>query len=150
MSQVTSPFKFLDSYSREDADIFFGREQETEALYDALSGVKHLLVYGPSGAGKTSLIECGLRNQFSDADWFALTIRKGVNISGSVFSAINEALDEKISLHRKTGLPKDDSIDFGHAIESLFAERYQPIYLLFDQFEELLISASSATKYPAA
>ena len=146
MSQVTSPFKFLDSYSREDADIFFGREQETEALYDALSGVKHLLVYGPSGAGKTSLIECGLRNQFSDADWFALTIRKGVNISGSVFSAINEALDEKISLHRKTGLPRDDSIDFGHAIESLFAERYQPIYLLFDQFEELLISGDQAEK----
>ena len=31
------PFKFLDSYSREDADIFFGREKETEALYDALN-----------------------------------------------------------------------------------------------------------------
>ncbi|MBK8567714.1 MAG: ATP-binding protein [Saprospiraceae bacterium] len=72
MSHPTAPFKFLDSYQKEDKEVFFGREAETDALYDALSGVKHLLVYGPSGAGKTSLIECGLRNQFSDADWFAL------------------------------------------------------------------------------
>ncbi|MEY4202663.1 MAG: hypothetical protein RL013_365, partial [Bacteroidota bacterium] len=67
---TASPFKFLDAYDKDDEAIFFGREKETGALYEALSGVKHLLVYGPSGAGKTSLIECGLRNRFSDADWY--------------------------------------------------------------------------------
>jgi len=92
MSQNRSPFKFLDSYEKEDVNVFFGRNQETLDLCDALSGVKHLLVYGPSGSGKTSLVECGLRNQFSDADWFALTIRKGWNINASVFMAINDAL----------------------------------------------------------
>jgi hypothetical protein len=29
---TTSPFKFLDSYTREDRDIFFGREREIEEL----------------------------------------------------------------------------------------------------------------------
>ena len=79
--------------SRQDRDIFFGREQETEALYEALSGVKHLLIYGPSGAGKTSLVECGLRNQFSDADWFALTMRRGSDAVASFYASINEVLD---------------------------------------------------------
>ncbi len=133
---MNSPFKFLDAYQKEDLDIFFGREKETEALYQALSGVKHLLVYGASGTGKTSLIECGLRNQFSDADWFALSIRKRNNINESVLHAINEALSEKIE-----GID-----DFGQAVESLFAERYQPIYLLFDQFEELLILGEKQEK----
>ena len=146
MSQTTSPFKFLDSYQQEDSDIFFGRENETNALYQALRGVKHLLVYGPSGAGKTSLIECGLRNQFSDADWYALTIRRGANLAGSVFSEINEALREKIALDPETKLPLDPDTDFGQAIENLFSERYQPVYLLFDQFEELLISGGDAEK----
>ena len=146
MSKPTSPFKFLDAYGQEDADIFFGREAETQALYDALSGVKHLLVYGPSGAGKTSLIECGLRNQFSDADWYALTIRRGKSMAASVFAEINQALQQKIELHPATGLPVDTSIGFGQAIEDLFAERYQPVYLLFDQFEELLISGQEAEK----
>lgn len=146
MSRNTSPFKFLDAYQEEDVNIFFGRKQDTEALYDALSGVKHLLVYGPSGAGKTSLVECGLRNQFSDADWFALSIRRGTDMAASVFARINEALQEKLLLDPDTQLPRDPGLDFGQAIESLFAERYQPVYLLFDQFEELLISGREEEK----
>ncbi len=146
MNQARSPFKFLDAYTQEDHAIFFGREQETEALYNALSGVKHLLVHGPSGTGKTSLIECGLRNQFSDADWYAITIRRGINMTASVFAKLNEALQEKITLHPVTGLPVDADTDFGQVIENLFVERYQPVYLLFDQFEELLISGSEAEK----
>lgn len=146
MNTQTSPFKFLDSYEQKDADIFFGREAETEALYDALSGVKHLLVYGPSGAGKTSLIECGLRNQFSDADWYALSIRRGKDMISSTFTRINEALAEKVAINPQTGRPQDDSIGFGQAIERLFNERFQPVYLLFDQFEELLISGNEEEK----
>jgi hypothetical protein len=146
MNAVKSPFKFLDSYQQQDFDIFFGRERETNALYQSLSGVKHLLVYGPSGAGKTSLIECGLRNQFSDADWYALTIRRGANMTASVFARINESLRQKIALQPATGLPTDPETDFGEAVERLFEERYQPVYLLFDQFEELLLLGSEAEK----
>lgn len=146
MNQLTSPFKFLDSYNQKDKDIFFGREKETEALYNALSGVKHLLVYGPSGSGKTSLVECGLRNQFSDADWFALTIRRGSNIASSVFDEINKVLKIKMDLDPETHLPKNPKLDFGEALENLFTELYQPVYLLFDQFEELLISGTDNEK----
>lgn len=146
MSQVPSPFKFLDSYQKADADVFFGREEETRALYKALSGVKQLLVYGSSGSGKTSLVECGLRNQFSDADWFAITIRRGNNINASVFNDINKALDVKIKIDPLTDMPVDTQIEFGQAVEKLFAKRYQPVYLLFDQFEELLISGDTGEK----
>ena len=38
MSQ--SPFKFLDSYTKEDRDIFFGRDQEIEELQIELSKVR--------------------------------------------------------------------------------------------------------------
>jgi hypothetical protein len=134
----SSPFKFLDSYQKDDLDVFFGREQETDKLFDALSGVKHLLVYGPSGAGKTSLIECGLRNQFSDADWLALTIRRGNNLNDSVFAGIKEQLQAPFD--------PDPDFEFGQAVEALFDEQYKPVYLLFDQFEELLIQGSHAEK----
>src|SRR5680860_184554 len=142
MSKVPSPFKFLDSYKQSDAKVFFGRNKETTELYNALSGVKHLMVYGPSGSGKTSLVECGLRNRFSNADWFALTIRKGSNINVSIYTAINEALKDKIPMDSASKLPLDACIGFGEAVEKLFRERFQPVYLLFDQFEELLISGN--------
>ncbi|MFM8363439.1 MAG: hypothetical protein ACKOA4_12140 [Haliscomenobacter sp.] len=35
--------------------------------------------------------------------------------------------------------PLEVGVGFGQAIERLFEERFQPVYLLFDQFEELLI-----------
>ncbi len=146
MSMANSPFKFLDSYRQADSEIFFGREKETSDLYNALSGVKHLLVYGPSGSGKTSLVECGLRNQFSDADWYAITIRRGADINAAVFTGINGALIEKIELDPVTEMPVNPQIEFGQAIEKLFSERYQPVYLLFDQFEELLISGETTEK----
>ena len=146
MSQAQSPFKFLDSYQQPDVDVFFGREKETTDLYGALSGVKHLLVYGPSGSGKTSLVECGLRNRFSDADWFALTIRRGADINASVFASINESLNKKIELDTSSKMPVDTQMEFGEAVEKLFKERYQPVYLLFDQFEELLISGDAEEK----
>ncbi|MFZ4428487.1 MAG: AAA family ATPase, partial [Saprospiraceae bacterium] len=146
MNTLKTPFKFLDSYQKEDYDIFFGREKETEGLYNALSGVKHLLVYGPSGAGKTSLVECGLRNQFSDADWFALTIRRGSNINTAFYERINEHLADRIALSEDTRMPEEGSAGFGLAIEKLFEERYQPVYLLFDQFEELLIQGKKEEK----
>lgn len=145
MNLPASPFKFLDSYQQGDRDVFFGRDKEINDLYNALSGVKQLLLYGPSGSGKTSLIECGLRNQFSDADWFALTIRRGRNLNESFFKTINEILQDKIELDEKS-LPKEKRINFGQAIEVLFSELYQPVYLLFDQFEELLILGDEAEK----
>ena len=49
---MNSPFKFLDSYTKEDKDIFFGREQEIEELYQKVFENKTLLVYGVSGIGK--------------------------------------------------------------------------------------------------
>ena len=147
MKPHTSPFKFLDSYAQQDLDIFFGREQETESLYQALSGVKHLLVYGPSGAGKTSLIECGLRNQFSDADWYALSIRRGRNMLASTYAAINQALNvEARSSEARLIAPLRSGQTLSEAIQRLFSQRFQPIYLLYDQFEELLISGSQEEK----
>ncbi|MFO7922084.1 MAG: ATP-binding protein, partial [Bacteroidales bacterium] len=64
---MKSPFEFPDSYTREDEEIFFGRDREIEELYRKVFESKTLLVYGISGTGKTSLIDCGLVNK--GADW---------------------------------------------------------------------------------
>ncbi|MBI4646179.1 MAG: ATP-binding protein [Bacteroidia bacterium] len=83
-----SPFKFLDSFTKDDRDIFFGRDNETEDLYRKVFESKMLLVYGVSGTGKTSLINCGLANKFSDSDWLPVNIRRGANINESLLRAV--------------------------------------------------------------
>ena len=141
MSKPISPLKFLDAYTKEDIDIWFGREQETTNLYEALTGVKHLLVYGPSGAGKTSLIECGLRNKFSDADWFALSIRRNQNITASVYASISNELTEGFEIDPATQLPKETDLSFGKAVELLFVK--SDILLQIFRFKILLTAICS-------
>lgn len=140
-----SPFKFLDHYDYQDRHLFFGRDNEIDDLYNALSGVKNLLVYGPSGSGKTSLIECGLRNQFSDADWFALTIRRNNNILSSLHDAIKSSLGENNN-NDQSEVSKPSEHEIISLTSQLFDAKFQPLYYLFDQFEELLLLGSQSEK----
>jgi hypothetical protein len=70
----------------------------------------------------------------------------GLKTRAKVDCCINEALRRKTPLDPNTKLPVDPGFDFGHAVEQLFDERYKPVYLLFDQFEELLISGAEDEK----
>jgi len=130
---MKSPFKFLDSYTKDDRDIFFGRDHEIEELYQKVFESKLLLVYGVSGTGKSSLIHCGLANKFQETDWLPLVIRRGGNIIESMASSIKAvSITEQQS---KFSSPTD----FKKGVRSLYLDHYKPIFFIFDQFEELFI-----------
>ncbi|WJI38725.1 winged helix-turn-helix domain-containing protein [Mesorhizobium opportunistum] len=62
---VKSPFRGLDAFEFEDADLFFGRARAIAACtarleQQAASGTAFLLIYGMSGCGKSSLLRAGL------------------------------------------------------------------------------------------
>ncbi|MEZ4774595.1 MAG: ATP-binding protein [Bacteroidia bacterium] len=131
---MNSPFKFLDSYGREDKKIFFGREAEVELLYEKLFETRLILLYGASGTGKTSLINCGLSNKFQDTDWFAMFVRRGDNLLNSLHREIR----------RRSITPIDETTGLVPSLKSLYYDHYKPIYLIFDQFEELFILGTEA------
>jgi tetratricopeptide (TPR) repeat protein len=60
-----SPYRGLEPYEPEHAEVFFGREREIDRgrqrlLAAAATGTGFLLIMGPSGAGKSSLARAGL------------------------------------------------------------------------------------------
>jgi HEAT repeat protein len=59
------PFKLLDWYDVEDAPIFYARRDETDALLHLVTSNRLVVVTGPSGAGKTSLLKAGLIAQMN-------------------------------------------------------------------------------------
>ena len=81
---ATTPFKFLDSYTSDDRDIFFGREKEIEELFYKVLDGNQLIVYGSSGTGKTSLLKCGLAGKFTEADWMPVIVRRAANLNESL------------------------------------------------------------------
>jgi hypothetical protein len=124
---MKSPFKFLDAYTLEDKDYFFGRDQEIENLYKLVFKTPIMLVYGPSGTGKTSLVQCGLAGRFDGPDWYPFFIRKHDDINQSLFKALKGALNGQT--------PEEPA----KAVKDLFRQYLRPVYLIFDQFEELFI-----------
>ncbi|MCP4702026.1 MAG: tetratricopeptide repeat protein [Gammaproteobacteria bacterium] len=54
------PYPGLRPFSREETDIFFGREAHTDQLLEQLDNNHFLAVIGPSGCGKSSLVRTGL------------------------------------------------------------------------------------------
>jgi WD40 repeat protein len=126
---IKSPFKFLDSYTLEDRDIFFGRYQEITELYRKVFESKILLVYGVSGTGKSSLINCGLASRLDESDWLSVNIRRGNNIIDS----LNDAINKQALTSFKTNLT------IGEKLRSIYLDHFKPVYLIFDQFEELFI-----------
>lgn len=101
---MKSPFKFLDSYTKEDREIYFGREREIDELYHRLFESRIMLVYGESGTGKSSLINCGLINKLRDTDHLPVYIRRSDNILESLSGAILGLLKESLSYQLLTAL----------------------------------------------
>lgn len=132
-----SPFKFLDSYSREDRKIFFGRDKEIEELYSRVFQSRILVVYGVSGTGKSSLINCGLANKFNDSDWLPVSIRRGFNINRSLIdSLLKSALSD----------PAKNANNPIKLIRSVYLDHFKPVFLIFDQFEEVFIFGTKAER----
>lgn len=128
---MQSPFKFLDTYGREDRHRYFGREKETAQLYNAVFANNLTLLYGASGVGKSSLINCGLANKFYDTDWLPLFIRRNDDINDTITQTILKLLKQQNKEFKTT----DFSIKA--LLETLYNQSYKPIYLIFDQLEEL-------------
>lgn len=129
---MKSPFKFLDAFTLKDKDAFFGRDQEIETLYSLVFKTPLLLVYGLSGTGKTSLVQCGLASRFDGPDWYPIFIRRNENINTSVQAIMQNVLGKDV---------KESMVD---NVSYLLRKTLRPVYLLFDQLEELFILGNEA------
>src|ERR1043166_3640913 len=56
-----NPFPGLRPFREDEEYLFFGRENQVDAMVDSLATTHFLAVVGTSGSGKSSLVNCGLR-----------------------------------------------------------------------------------------
>lgn len=120
-----SPFKLFEPYSSSDKDIFFGRDPEIFALYNLLQQTRLVLFYGASGTGKTSIINAGLPKVFKLTDWSRVSVRRRDNINHSFRQELKRLLGET------------EIGSLATAITDVYENRWIPVYIVFDQFEEI-------------
>ena len=80
---AAGPYKGLEAFEPDDADVFFGRERLVAEIVARLPGTSLLGVTGPSGSGKSSTVRAGLLPALAagvlpgSADWKRRLIRPG-------------------------------------------------------------------------
>ena len=57
---LVNPFPGLRPFMQEEADLFFGRDRQSDELVRRLARKRFLAVVGTSGSGKSSLVRAGL------------------------------------------------------------------------------------------
>jgi WD40 repeat protein len=124
-----NPFKFLDAFGPEDQDIFFGRDLEIDVAMRHYLRRKHFVLYGESGSGKSSLIQCGLRSKIAEEDAIFIPIR----CHRDPFVEIRHQLEDIASI----SLPR--AFELGEMIDQATEKLNCTIVLFFDQFEEFFL-----------
>jgi Novel STAND NTPase 1/Domain of unknown function (DUF4234) len=143
-----APFKGLVPYTEEDASFFFGRDEEIEVVIANLEARRLTLLYGESGAGKSSLLRAGVSHRLLE------TARRNLEEIGTpelvpvYFASWRddplEALLEAIgaatsSITGEAAADSPHSRRLDEAIERASAHAQADILVVLDQFEEYFL-----------
>lgn len=123
----------------------YGRDREALDLRDLLIAERIVLLYSPSGAGKTSLIRAGLVPEMEKEDFEVLPVmRVGKN---PVATARNRytmsallSLEELLPPEKASSPGELGGLSFSDYLERRQDSRRDSTLLIFDQFEEILTS----------
>lgn len=148
---ITSlPYPGLRPFSCDEADIFFGREDQTDELLRKLSGTRFLAIVGPSGCGKSSLARAGmiaaLETGFmvdAGSRWSIAIMRPGSHPMKRLVEALmGDAVlgDQRQGEHAVPLLEatlRRGSLGMIEALQETPLTRDTNLLLVVDQFEEL-------------
>jgi WD40 repeat protein len=137
------PYPGLMSFTEEDAEYFFGREAEVEAVWKKLKRPRLLALIGPSGAGKSSFIRAGLLAALPRS-WAAVVATPGHRPFESLarelvpaFSGDTEAMQELLRFGES-----DTAVE----LVTRWRRRHEHALVVVDQFEELFTLSPPETQ----
>jgi WD40 repeat protein/DNA-binding SARP family transcriptional activator/energy-coupling factor transporter ATP-binding protein EcfA2 len=140
-----SPYRGLFSFREEDAPYFFGREEFTDLLVSAVYQQAIVAVIGPSGSGKSSVVNAGLMPQIRpEDDWHVASFRP----ESRPFEALAESLlpllepelsqtDELVEGQKLAVALDRKEVQLFDVIHRILSKDYRRLLLFVDQFEEL-------------
>ena len=141
------PYVGLDPFEKTYEEFFFGREQDSRVLADHVMYRRVTVLYGPSGVGKSSVLNVGLPRELNDRSlWTIITLRDWQDpstIEQRAIDALRGALTPDLANSR------DLSGGFARlALEAQQATK-RSLLLVLDQFEEYFLYSSDRMRSPA-
>ncbi len=146
---LTNPYRGLAAFGTGDADLFFGRQRVIDRIVARLGEksqtARLIAIVGPSGSGKSSVVNAGLLPALEDnalptsSQWFVTSMTPGTHPFEALEAALlRVAVDPPPTLFEQlvggeNGLRR--------AVRRVLPEDGSQLLLVIDQFEELFTSA---------
>lgn len=157
--EMPSPYRGLFPFEEKDADIFFGRQKFITHINNAVENQNIVAVIGPSGSGKSSVINAGLIPYLrQNGTWLILHIRPGKepfqNLAGALVPLLEPEMSKVRSLEEVNYIAealKEKKMTLAQICDRLIQEQDSGTRLLLfiDQFEELYtLSPEQETQLP--
>ena len=133
----SNPFVGLRAFTEADADNFYGRDELIEQLVSIVAGdARFTAVVGPSGSGKSSLVQAGLIPALRSSDrWVIALMRPGAYPFTELEAALGRAVADPPA--RSTSALADDDSELLRAVLRILPDDASRLLLVIDQFEEL-------------
>jgi hypothetical protein len=141
------PYVGLDPFEKTYEDFFFGREQDSRVLADHVMSRRVTVLYGPSGVGKSSVLNVGLPRELNERSlWTIITLRDWQD-PGTIEQRAIDALRGALT----PDLAKSSDPSAGFAQLALAAQQAtkRSLLLVLDQFEEYFLYQSDRIRSPA-
>jgi hypothetical protein len=157
-AEATAPFPGLRPFNRSDHAYFFGREDQTFALYRLLRTNHFVAVVGSSGSGKSSIVRAGLlplldqeNEQSGRKVWQCIEMRPGADSINQLAISLAKAVGDKDEFFaarrdRIAAMLFASSHGLTEALPHTVTEADTQLIVLVDQFEELFRYLSAGAK----
>ncbi len=129
------PYKFLNFYTAEDADLFFGREQWIDDLTGRILARPLTVLFGQSGVGKTSLLLAGVTPRLQQRNCLPIYARPG----DDPLASLRAAALQVVALDNLPAVEQTDLAaitDLGQLIQAVAECTGRMPVIILDQAEE--------------
>ncbi|HAA18612.1 MAG TPA: hypothetical protein DCP28_07525, partial [Cytophagales bacterium] len=141
---LVNPFPGLRAFEPQEADRFYGRDQQIADILEKLQTNRFIAVLGTSGSGKSSLVKGGVLPRLTtqeDSSWRILTLRP----EDRPLQRLAEQLDslDLLDLETEDSEPyilaqlKRSSLGLVNTIEEMELAHWERLLIVVDQFEEI-------------
>ncbi|HEY3692850.1 MAG TPA: CU044_2847 family protein [Pseudonocardiaceae bacterium] len=143
-----NPYRGLEAFTADHAEVFFGRDRDIELLTARVTARPVVVVVGPSGVGKSSLVQAGLVPRLRESgSWSVVLVCPGQNpwhrLAAGLLRAQRDpgpeapVVESRNDVERQVERLRNEGLS---PVSRFLRSRNRSLLIVIDQFEELLAS----------
>jgi WD40 repeat protein/energy-coupling factor transporter ATP-binding protein EcfA2 len=135
---IICPFRGLEIFREQDAHFFFGRDAVLQQLRDHINKYNFLAVIGPSGSGKSSLVQAGLLPELRSPDLVVSIFTPGTYPLDELALALRQIIDRDKAIGTlRDELRNSKDTDELYLLSRQLTDGGKRLLIIVDQFEEV-------------